>query len=124
MLLTGFSAAGFVLPKDEREKLGGWPVGRSWGRAVRARIVLACAEPAVVYAQVADDLGVTTMTVSKWRTRFGESRLAGLVDGERTGRPKAELGLLQRSWQSGRISPSESVSVLSSVPLPTVWRSG
>jgi transposase-like protein len=34
--------------------------------AVRAKIVLACAEPGVVYARVAADLGVTTMTVGKW----------------------------------------------------------
>lgn len=61
--------------------------------AVRAAIVLACAEPGVVYERVAAELGVTTMTVSKWRRRFAEERLAGLVDGERPGRPKADLVL-------------------------------
>src|ERR1700694_668763 len=93
MLATVSSVAEFVLTDDERDELVRWSVGVSSRLAVRARIVLACAEPGVVYAQVAADLGVTTMTVSKWRTRFSESRLAGLVDGERTGRPKAELVL-------------------------------
>lgn len=31
---------------------------------MRARIVLACAEPGAVYEQVTADLGVTTMTVA------------------------------------------------------------
>ena len=31
--------------------------------AVRARIVLRCAEPGAVYERIAADLGVTTMTV-------------------------------------------------------------
>src|SRR4051794_41562802 len=31
------------------------------------------------------------MTVGAWRTRFARARSAGLVDGHRSGRPKAEL---------------------------------
>lgn len=61
--------------------------------AVRARIVLRCAEPGVVYEQVAADLGVSRMTVHKWRQRFGQARLEGLADGKRPGRRKAELVL-------------------------------
>lgn len=60
---------------------------------MRARIVLACAEPGVVYERLAADLGVTTMTVSKWRTRFAQSRVDGLRDEQRPGRPKADLVL-------------------------------
>lgn len=60
---------------------------------MRARIVLACAEPGVVYEQVAADLGVTTMTVGKWRGRFARARLAGLDDGEGPGWPEAGLVL-------------------------------
>ena len=59
--------------------------------AVRAKIVLACAEPGVVYERVAAELGVTTMTVGAWRKRFARARCDGLVDGRRSGRPKAEL---------------------------------
>jgi transposase-like protein len=59
--------------------------------AVRAKIVLACAEPGVVYERLASELGVTTMTVGAWRKRFAQARCAGLVDGRRSGRPKDEL---------------------------------
>jgi hypothetical protein len=33
------------------------------------------------------------LTVGKWRRRFAEAGLAGLADGERSGRPKAGLEL-------------------------------
>ena len=63
--------------------------------AVRARIILRCAESGVVYERVAADLGVTTMTVGKWRKRFAAARLGGLVDEPRAGRPKAEVVLTE-----------------------------
>ena len=43
--------------------------------------------------RVAAELGVTTVTVGKWRRRFAEAGLAGLADGERPGRPKAGMTL-------------------------------
>jgi hypothetical protein len=56
--------AEFVLTDDERARLMAWSRGGESARlAVRAQIVLACAEPGVVYERVATDLGVTTMTV-------------------------------------------------------------
>jgi transposase len=61
--------------------------------AVRAKIVLGCAEPGVVYERLAAELGVTVMTVGTWRNRFARERCAGLADGRRSGRPKAELVL-------------------------------
>jgi transposase len=83
--------AEFVLTEDERKQLLRWSQGESARLAVRAKIVLACAEPGVVYERVAADLGVTTMTVGAWRKRFAGARCAGLVDGARSGRPKVEL---------------------------------
>jgi transposase len=86
------SDAEFVLTDDERDQLVRW--SRESSRlAVRARIVLRCAESDVVYEQVAADLGVSRVTVHLWRRRFTEAGLDGLADGERSGRPKADLVL-------------------------------
>ena len=93
MSRTGRAAAEFVLADDERDQLVRWSGGSPPRLAVRARIVLACAEPGAVYQRVAAELGVTEMTVAKWRKRFAGARLDGLADGERPGRPKAGLEL-------------------------------
>ena len=56
----------------------------------------------------AADLGVTTMTVGKWRKRFTQARCDGLTDGLRPGRPKARLVLTDAEreqltrWSRGR----------------------
>jgi transposase len=86
------SAAQIELPDDDREVLAQWAQGSS-RRALRARIVLACAEPGSTNAQVAGALGVSRPTVSDWRRRFAEQGLAGLEERERPGRPKAGLEL-------------------------------
>jgi transposase len=58
--------------------------------AFRARLVLRCAHaPTPTNEQVADDLGCAPDTVSKWRSRFRQQRLAGLADLPRSGRPAA-----------------------------------
>jgi transposase len=53
--------------------------------ALRARIVLACAEAGVTNKAVAARLGVNPVTVGKWRSRFIERRLDGLFDEPRPG---------------------------------------
>ena len=83
--------AEFVLTDAERAQLLRWSHGESARLAVRAKIVLAYAEPGVVYERLAAELGVTTMTVGAWRKRFARARCDGLTDGRRSGRPKAEL---------------------------------
>jgi len=55
--------------------------------ALRARIVLRCATSAT-HADIADDLAVTKQTVGKWRKRFAERRVAGLLDEPRPGAPR------------------------------------
>ena len=53
---------------------------------LRAAIVLAAAA-GQANAAIARELGVCTDTVRKWRRRFAASRLAGLADAPRSGRP-------------------------------------
>src|SRR6266571_4811927 len=87
------AAAPLVLTAEDRAELARWSQGgRPW-LAERARIVLACAEPGSGVARVAAELGLSRMTVRKWRTRFAGEGLAGLADHDRPGRPVAELVL-------------------------------
>ena len=86
------SAVQIQLSDEDRAVLEDWAGGG--GRlAVRARIVLGCAEPGAVTARVARAAGVSAPTVKDWRGRFAEDGLAGLADRGRAGRPKAELVL-------------------------------
>lgn len=58
--------------------------------AMRARIVLACADlPARTHGQIADELGVHRVTVGIWRKRFVERGLDGLWDEPRPGAPRS-----------------------------------
>ncbi|WP_169811593.1 helix-turn-helix domain-containing protein [Nocardia shimofusensis] len=47
-----------------------WVATSTHAYALRCRIVLACAEPGAANAHVAAAVGVTAMTVAKWRHRF------------------------------------------------------
>lgn len=55
---------------------------------LRAKIVLACAEGESGTA-IAERLGVTAQTVSKWRKRFRQYGINGLQDAPRPGRPRS-----------------------------------
>src|SRR5450755_996835 len=70
-----------VLSEDERRALENWVRRRrtAQGLALRARIVLACAQGGSNTA-VAARLGVNFKTVSRWRARFLAARLDGLSD--------------------------------------------
>ncbi|WP_460407336.1 helix-turn-helix domain-containing protein [Actinophytocola sediminis] len=78
-----------VLLADERQVLKGWARRRMTVQALalRSRIVLACAENDN-NGQVAEQLGVSRNTVSRWRNRFVVDRLEGLSDQPRPGAPR------------------------------------
>jgi transposase len=77
------------LSDDERRVLESWSRRRTTaqGLAMRARIVLACAEGGS-NSEVAGRLGLHRGTVSTWRARFVRDRLDGLTDEPRPGRPR------------------------------------
>lgn len=83
------TAVKLVLSEEERTVLGRYiRRGTTAQRLVmRARIVLLCAE-GMKNKKVARRLGTSALTVSKWRRRFAEDRLDGLLDDPRPGAPR------------------------------------
>ena len=77
------------LSREEHETLVRWSRRHTTGQALalRCRIVLACAE-GLSNTAVAGRLPVTIQTVGKWRQRFVERRLEGLLDEPRPGAPR------------------------------------
>ena len=75
------------LTSDEKDQLERWVRRRksAQGLALRSQIVLSCAT-GLTNKEVAAQLGVSMPTVGKWRSRFIDSRLDGLVDEPRSGR--------------------------------------
>ena len=98
----------------KREELKRWLRRSKTGQslALRARIVLACAEERATYG-VAARLGTTRETVGKWRRWFIEKECDGLLDKPRPGAPRTvsdadvervvtmTLGSMRRAPRSG-----------------------
>jgi transposase len=89
MAERGRPKAPLILTDEERETLVRWSrrPKSAQALALRARIVLACAEGKTNKA-VAEEVGVWPQTVTKWRGRFVRQRLEGLADEPRPGAPR------------------------------------
>jgi transposase len=86
---TGRPKAALVVSAEQREELERWVRRRSTGQALalRARIILSCAEGGNNKA-VASRLGMSRLTVGRWRSRFIRSGVDGLLDAPRPGAPR------------------------------------
>ena len=78
-----------TLSDEERETLQAWARRPKTTQALahRARMILGCAEGKTNTA-VAEELRVSKPTVGKWRSRFLERRVDGLLDEPRPGTPR------------------------------------
>lgn len=86
---TGRPKAALVVSTEQREQLEAWTRRRKTAQALalRARIILHSAESRHD-GEVAEQLGVTRQTVGRWRRRFIESGVDGLLDEPRPGAPR------------------------------------
>jgi transposase len=86
---TGRPKTELVLTDEERETLRGYArrVTSSPSVARRARVVLACAE-GLSNLTVSRKLGVGDHAVGRWRRRFIERGVSGLIDEPRPGGPR------------------------------------
>lgn len=105
-----------VLSEAERSDLTSLAARRNTAQALalRARIVLGCAEGRQ-NKEVAARLGVDKATVGKWRRRFVEQRLDGLRDEPRSGTP--------RTIDDARIEAVIVRTLESTPPAATHWSS-
>ena len=133
--MVGRQLAALVLSEGERFELRSLASRRKTAQALamRARIVLACAE-GKQNKDVAAELGLAEDTVGKWRRRFVEHRVDGLHDEPRSGTPRTiederiEAIIVQTleslpanatHWSSRGMAKASGVSVSS---VQRIWR--
>lgn len=88
-MVLGRPISPLSLDAHERTVLERWTRRPTTAQALaqRARLILACAE-GKTNTVVAAELGVTKQMVGKWRVRFCEQRVDGLLDEPRPGAPR------------------------------------
>jgi transposase-like protein len=114
-------AVSITLSEADRTMLQNWTRRRSTAQALalRARIVLACAEPGITNREVGARLEVCEMTVSKWRRRFAALGVDGLVDAPRSGAPRT---ILDDQVERVIVTTLESVPRMPRTGAPEHWR--
>jgi putative transposase len=87
---TGRPKTPLTLSREERKQLESLVSSRSLphGLVRRARIVLLAAE-GITNKAIADKVGVSAVTVGKWRRRYLQQGIQGLHDELRPGRPRS-----------------------------------
>jgi transposase len=87
--MAGRQLAPLVLSEEERSELRSLAARRKTAQALalRARIVLACAEGGQ-NKDIAAEMELDRATVGKWRRRFVQHRVDGLHDDPRSGTPR------------------------------------
>jgi transposase len=88
-MALGRPKARLIISPSERERLESWSRRRKTAQALalRARIVLRCAS-GMQNIDVAEQFGVSKQMVGKWRQRFIDRRIDGLLDEPRPGTPR------------------------------------
>src|SRR5205807_1144383 len=86
---TGRPKAALMVSAEQRAELERWVRRRSTAQALasRARIILSCAEGGN-NKDVANRLGMSRLTIGRWRSRFIRSGVNGLLDEPRPGAPR------------------------------------
>jgi len=132
---AGRPTPALVLTDEERETLRAWTRQPKCPQALalRARVILRCAE-GLSNTEAAVELHVTIQTVGKWRQRFIDRRLEGLLDEPRPGTPRRlsqsdvdrVLGLILEStpakaphWSTRTLAEA---SGLSRASVHRIWR--
>jgi transposase len=86
---TGRPKTALTLTREQREELERWIRRRTTAQALalRARVILACADGGD-NTEVAGRLGMNRGTVGRWRSRFIQRGVDGLLDEPRPGAPR------------------------------------
>src|SRR5208337_1680765 len=82
-------ARSITLDADTRQQVEAFAQSRSLPHAlvVRAKVILMAAE-GMKSIDIAEKVGLSRVSVGKWRTRFAEGGVSGLYEELRPGRPR------------------------------------
>ena len=85
-----------ILTQDEREELSGWAQSRTLpaGDVFRARLILALAD-GWSYSEIEQRLNTSSPTIARWRGRFEQKRMEGLIPRHKGSQPRVVTPAVQ-----------------------------